>query len=206
MAAAGLLEEDEECDCLEKHPWAKRATIAAILIFFVASVFLLFWFVHPDSPPSEYWVKVPSAEGLERSAGAVAAPTFNLTLRVNNKDTSRVVCGRGDRVDVAYDGVPLAHGELPDFCVPPGTVGSVPVVASGDGLGLPDELYERMEGQRRRDERVSLAVHVRMHEITGSRGWPLLLSCTAVLRGQPEGPFLCEVFGPPHDEFFMPGV
>ncbi|OEL23655.1 hypothetical protein BAE44_0015324 [Dichanthelium oligosanthes] len=108
-------------------------------------------------PPSEYWVKVTGAEGLERSAGAVAAPTFDITLRVNNEGRSPQVCGRVVRVDVAYEGVPLAHGEVPDFCVPPGVVGSVPVVAAGEGLGLPDELYDRSHGEPTPAERGRVA-------------------------------------------------
>nr|TKW17025.1 hypothetical protein SEVIR_5G338500v2 [Setaria viridis] len=196
--AAGLLEDDDDqWDFIEKHPWAKHMVITIAILFFVASVSYLLWVDQPDFAPREYWVKVPGVEGLERSDDAVAAPTFNITLRVNTEGISRAVCGRGDRVDVAYEGVPLAHGDLPDFCVPPATVGSIPAVASSEGLGLPDELYERMERQRRRNERVKLAVHVRMHEITGSRGSPLLLSCTAILHGRPKGPFLCEVFGLP---------
>jgi hypothetical protein len=202
--AAGLLEDDDDqCDFLEKHPWAKHIAIAVVILF-VAYASYISWLTPYYFPPSEYWVKLTGVEGLDRSADAVVAPTFNITLRVNNKGISQVVCGRGDRVDVAYDGVPLAHGDLPDFCVPPPTVGSVPVVASGEGLGLPDELYERIERQRQRNERVSLAVHVRMHEITGSLGSPLLLWCTAVLHGRPNGPFLCEVFGP-RDDFTMTG-
>ena len=73
-----------------------------------------------------------------------------------------------------------------------GTVGSVPVVATSQGLGLPDELYERMEGQRRRRERVKLEVRVRIDDLTGSiSGSPLVLWCTAILHGQPKGPFIC---------------
>lgn len=54
------------------------------------------------------------------------------------------------------------HGvEGPDFCITRGVVSSVPVIATSEGLGLPDELCERMEGQRQRQERVALAVHVR---------------------------------------------
>jgi hypothetical protein len=81
----------------------------------------------------------------------------------------------------------------------------VPVVATGEGLGLPDELYKRMEGQRRRRERVQLAVEVRMHEITGNRGAPLLLRCTAILHGHQKGSFLCQVFGQPHDDLIYWG-
>ncbi|PAN28275.1 hypothetical protein PAHAL_5G142200 [Panicum hallii] len=193
MAAAGLLEDDDQRDFMEKHPCIAKAL--AILLCLALVPFFCIWGSQADFPPSEYWVKAPGVEGLERSADAVASPTFNIILRVNNKAVWQVVCGRGDRVDVAYEGVPLAHGELPDVCVPPGTVGSVPVVATGEGLGPPDELYERMEGQRRRRERVQ----VRMREITGNRGAPLLLWCPAILHGRPKGPFLCAVFGQPDD-------
>ncbi|PUZ54565.1 hypothetical protein GQ55_5G142200 [Panicum hallii var. hallii] len=197
MAAAGLLEDDDQRDFMEKHPCIAKAL--TILLCLPLVPFFCIWGSQADFPPSEYWVKVPGVEGLERSADAVASSTFNIILRVNNKAVWQVVCGRGDRVDVAYEGVPLAHGELPDFCVPPGTVGSVPVVATGEGLGPPDELYERMEGQRRRRERVQVAVHVRMREITGNRGAPLRLWCTAILHGRPKGPLLCAVFGQPDD-------
>ncbi|TVU34962.1 hypothetical protein EJB05_16821, partial [Eragrostis curvula] len=70
-------------------------------------------------------------------------------------------------------------------------VGSVPVVATSEGLGMPDELYESMETQRRRHERVPLAVHVRMSGMTGTGRSPILVWCTAVLHGQPAGPFVC---------------
>ncbi|RLN23783.1 hypothetical protein C2845_PM07G24430 [Panicum miliaceum] len=145
MAAAGLLEDDDQRDFMEKHPCIAKALAILLLLAFVP--FFCIWGSQVDFPPSEYRVKVPGVEGLERSADAVEAPTFNLTLRVNNEAVSRVVCGRGDRVDVAYEGVPLAHGERPDFCVPPGTVGSVPVVATGDGLGLPDDIIIIVKNQ-----------------------------------------------------------
>ncbi|OEL23660.1 hypothetical protein BAE44_0015321 [Dichanthelium oligosanthes] len=192
--AAGPSEDDDRHP-LERNPWIVFTMLTAVCSTMVLLLVwnILFGFVLP-----EFWVKVPGVEGLDRISvddDAVALPpTFNITLRVNNEGNRFwKICGKGDRVDVAYEDVPLAHGQLPDFCVPPGAVGSVPVVATGEGLGLPDELYDRMESQRRRNERVQLAVHVRMHEVTGSVDSSLLLWCTAVLHGRPEGPFLCPV-------------
>ncbi|KAL6614419.1 hypothetical protein ACP70R_036689 [Stipagrostis hirtigluma subsp. patula] len=199
--AAGILEDDETCGPVKTHPWwveriAQAFTVAITLVL----VLLLAYDIIFDFTPPEFWVKVPAVEGLGRSAGAAAAPTFNITLRVNNEG-NRVweVCGKGGGVEVEYAGVPLAHGELPDFCVPPGVVGSVPVVATSDGLGLPDALHERMQGQRRRGERVALSVRVRMHDLTGCGGSKLLLMCTGILHGQPKGPFVCPIFGKPPD-------
>nr|CAB3474399.1 unnamed protein product [Digitaria exilis] len=146
-----------------------------------------------DFFPPEFWVKLPAVEGLDRSTDAVTSPTFHITLRVNydRRGHQLPLCGEGGRVDVAYEGVPIAHGDLPEFCVPAGIVGSVPVVATSEGLGLPDELYERMESQRRRHERVQLAVRVRIDNLTGSGGSPVVLWCTTTLYGQPKGPFIC---------------
>ncbi|CAL4954320.1 unnamed protein product [Urochloa decumbens] len=206
MAAAGLLEEDGHPDLLERNPCAKRIVFTALAAVFSTLVLLAVWDILFGFVGPEFWVKIPGVEGLDRSVDATKPPTFNITLRVNNEGNRFwEICGKGGRVDVAYEDVPLAHGQLPDFCVPPGVVGSVSVVASGDGLGLPDELYDRMEWQRQRHgERVALAVHVRMHGVTGSGDSPLLLWCTAVLHGRPKGPFICPILGKPLDFFVMP--
>ncbi|KAG2592018.1 hypothetical protein PVAP13_5NG519500 [Panicum virgatum] len=190
MAAAGLLEDNDQQDFVEKHLWALECVAKSTSIHpaLFGSHALPLYLGHPGGLPA------PRCKGVlgevKWSAHATAAPTFNVTLRVNNKVVSRVICGRGDRVDVAYEGVPLAHGELPNFCVPPGTVCSVPIVAAGD--------------RRRRREHVQLAVNVGMHEITGNHGAPLLLRCTAILHGHRKEPFLYQVFGQPEDPFILP--
>ncbi|KAK3162074.1 hypothetical protein QOZ80_1BG0085040 [Eleusine coracana subsp. coracana] len=187
--AAGHLEDDEtgSADCL-----GITLTFAFMPGFFLIFICVPLYFNPGDT---EFWVKVSGVEGLDRSAVTVTAPTFNITLHVKNQGgyTSPQFCGKGGSVDVAYENVPLAHGELPEFCVPTGVVGLVPVVATSEGLGLPDDLYDRMESQRQRGERVTLAVHVKLREVPGSQGLPVLLWCTAVLHGQPEGPFVCPV-------------
>ncbi|KAG8055243.1 hypothetical protein GUJ93_ZPchr0001g32155 [Zizania palustris] len=151
---------------------------------------------HLQAP--DFWVKVPGhgIDDLERGTVAVAPPVFNVTLRVDNGVTRLPFCtGRASAV-VAYAGVQLAHADLPTgFCVPGRVVSSVPIVATSDGLGIPDELYERMESQRRRHERVSLEVQVKLEDCDGCGPFPAMLWCIAVLHGQPqEGPFRCPFF------------
>ncbi|XP_040384079.1 uncharacterized protein LOC121055529 [Oryza brachyantha] len=141
----------------------------------------------------EFWVRLApgtGVEGLERGPGAAAAPVFNVTLRVDNEATRRPFCAGRASAAVAYAGVQLGHADLPGgFCVPGQALSSVPIVATSDGVGVPGELYERMESQRRRRERVSLEVQVRLDDCFGRL--PKMLWCTAVLHGRPKGPFLC---------------
>lgn len=192
---AGLLDDDERA-FVDRHKKSANCIMAALLPIALCLPLLLLIVcgsVHDFWPP-EFWVKLPAVEGLDRSTDAVTGPTFHITLRVNydRRGHPDPLRGKGGRVDVAYEGVPIAHGDLPEFCVPAGIVGSVPAVAKSEGLGLPDELYERMENQRRRRERVTLAVRVRIDNLTGSStGSPVVLWCTATLYGQPKGPFIC---------------
>uniref|UniRef100_A0A0E0JP89 Uncharacterized protein n=1 Tax=Oryza punctata TaxID=4537 RepID=A0A0E0JP89_ORYPU len=105
----------------------------------------------PDIEGLETGTHVPGIEGLEKAGATAAAPVFNVTLRVDNEATRRAFCVGRASVAVSYAGVQLAHADLhAGFCVPGQVVGSVPIVATSDGVGIPDELYERMESQRRR--------------------------------------------------------
>jgi hypothetical protein len=195
MGAIHAEDEPRGCDP-EQHPWARW-------LLFAASMLLLGAICTMDSNTREYpeylpdfWVKLPAVEGLDRaSAGASRAPTFNITLRVDNWATGpwhfRAKTNGTGRVVVAYQGVPLAHADLPEFTVPGGIISSVPIVATSEGLGMPDELYDRMHSQRRRKELVKLAVHVSLE------GHGVLLWCTAILHGRPRGPFVCpKLYGP----------
>ncbi|TVU34981.1 hypothetical protein EJB05_16840, partial [Eragrostis curvula] len=190
--AAGLLEDETRGSEEGSFPWGGCIGITLSVGIFPAFALLICVLLYFNVEDPKFWVKLSGVQGLERSADAVTAPTFNITVRVDNQNNHhREFCGKGGGVDVSYAGVPLAHGEFTEFCVPPGVVGSVPVVATSEGLGLPDELYESMEIQRQRHERVPLAVHVRMRGMTGTGRSPILVWCTAVLHGQPAGPFVC---------------
>uniref|UniRef100_A0A0D9V697 Late embryogenesis abundant protein LEA-2 subgroup domain-containing protein n=1 Tax=Leersia perrieri TaxID=77586 RepID=A0A0D9V697_9ORYZ len=191
---AGLEDDDSSRDCLDGHPRLQCAVTMILTIICLVPFGLALW----DSiygcryRTPEFWVKVPRIEGLQRGPDAVAAPVFNVTLRVNNEAMRRpFYAGRASAV-VAYAGVQLAHADLPSgFCVPGQVVSSVPIVATSDGLGIPSDLYECMESQRRRNERVSLEVQVRLDDCRGRL--PVMLWCTSVLHGQPMGPFLCKI-------------
>jgi hypothetical protein len=162
--------------------------VALILFMLFFGVFLWNNMESPEFLP-EFWVKLPAVEGLDRaSTGASRAPTFNITLRVNAAGPwhFRAKTNGTGRVVVAYQGVPLAHAHLPEFAVPGGIISSVPIVATSEGLGVPDELYDRLQIQRRRKERVKLAVHLTLDDV--------LLWCTAILHGRPQGPFVCPRF------------
>ncbi|TVU34958.1 hypothetical protein EJB05_16817, partial [Eragrostis curvula] len=191
--AAGL-SEDETRSSSERNPWVECIGPALAIAFLPGFVLFIYGILHFNYETPDFWVKLSGVEGLDRSADAVTAPTFNVTVRVDNEwNNFWEFCGKGGSVDVSYAGVPLAHGEFPEFCVPPGVVGSVPVVATSEGLGLPDDLYESMESQRQRQEPVQLAVDVQMREVTGRGGSLILLWCTAVLPGQPAGTLVCGI-------------
>ncbi|CAM0883441.1 unnamed protein product [Alopecurus aequalis] len=184
--------EDEPGGCdMDKHPWAMCVLLFAL--FGALFTFTSYTVVLPEFLP-DFWVKLPAVVGLDRaSTGASRAPTFSITLRVANGAREPWHFGAKKngtgRVVVAYQGVPLAHADLPEFSVPGGIISSVPIVATSEGLGIPDELYDRMQIQRQRKERVKLSVHVTLDGV--------LLWCTAILHGQPQGPFVCpKLYGP----------
>ena len=182
---------------MDKHPCAQCMLLLAILLFYGAFFMFLSYNMEQPKYLPDFWVKLPAVEGLDRasSTGASRAPTFNITLRVDNGASrapwhfsANKMNGTG-RVVVAYQGVPLAHADLPEFTVPGAIISSVPIVATSEGLGMPDQLYDLMQTQRRRKERVKLAVHVTLDGV--------LLWCTAILHGQPQGPFVCpKLYGP----------
>ncbi|XBI65926.1 hypothetical protein VPH35_045648 [Triticum aestivum] len=168
--------ENEQGGNPEEHPCVRCAWVLAMIMWVLVCGFTIYSTEPPKYLP-QFWVKLPAVEGLDRGTVASRAPAFNITLR-----------GPG-RVVVAYAGVPLAHADLAEFTVPGQVISSVPIFATSDGLGLPDELYDRMQSQRRRRERVKLAVHVTLDGV--------LLWCTAILHGTPRWPFVCpRLYGP----------
>ncbi|RLN22375.1 hypothetical protein C2845_PM07G24790 [Panicum miliaceum] len=143
---------------------------------------------------------VSAYEGLDAdpAAGAGTASSFRVALRIGNELNRRPFCADRGAVTVSYAGVPLARAALPGFCVPGGSVGTVPVVTAGEGMrGVPAGLRRRMEEQRQRRERVPLSVQVTMEKFTGQSAAPapMLVWCRAMLDGQPVWPpSLCPRF------------
>jgi hypothetical protein len=145
-----------------------------------------------DSTPPEFSATVSGYEGLVRSAGAGAVPpAIRVALRVKNGNVWRH-CYKVHRAVAEYDGVPLASADLDGFCVPAKSVVEVPVLAAGEGLGMPDQLYKSLEGRRERQERVPLEVRLMLK---GNDSIPfMLLRCTAMLDGRPDLPSRCLLF------------
>lgn len=139
--------EDEQGGNPEEHPCVRCAWVLAMIMCVLVCGFMIYDMEPPEYLP-EFWVKLPAVEGLGRGTGASRPPAFNITLRVNNRAGEPWHFKGPGRVVVAYAGVPLAHADLPEFTVPGHVIGSVPILATSEGLGLPDELYDRMQSQR----------------------------------------------------------
>ncbi|KAK3162083.1 hypothetical protein QOZ80_1BG0085160 [Eleusine coracana subsp. coracana] len=177
---------------LRRHPHLDLALLPALLGAFIVA---FFWTRHA---PPEFSAAVSSVDGLEPSRSAEGPPTIGVTLRATNRYMWRF-CFKPGNVEVAYAGVPLARADLPGFCVPGWRgVAKLRVVAAGGGLGLPDALYQSVEAQRWRRERVPLTVRVRLEEDRVVRHnlltWPpVLLWCEAMLPPN-NGPSRCNTF------------
>ncbi|CAM0883439.1 unnamed protein product [Alopecurus aequalis] len=175
MGAIHTEDEPRGCD-LEKNPWAQRLAAFATITYLLFCVFVSYNMERPEYLP-DFWVKLPAVEGLDRaSTGASRAPTFKITLRVDNPagepwHFSAKKNGTG-RVVVAYQGVPLAHADLPEFSMPGGIISSVPIVATSEGLGMPDELAVRSHADPAPAEGAREAIGA------GDVGW-----CAAVVHG-----------------------
>jgi len=108
---AGLLDDDER-GFMERRNWS---TIVLSLFFIALCLTLLLLIVY-DSLPPEFWVKLSTVEGLDRSADAVTAPPFHRSTSPYESITTMAatmgsgpLCGKGDRLDVAYAGVPTSR-------------------------------------------------------------------------------------------------
>jgi len=184
---------------LRRNPNLRLALIPAIV---GALLLFICWQIYT---PPEFSVTVPRSQGLEppsKRRAAEGAPTFDVTLRARNRNVwehcFKPGAAGGSAAVVAYAGVPLARADLPGFCVPGMSVAKVRFVAAGAGLGMPESLYESLEAQRGRRERVQLTVRVRLdedrmlphHVPDASRS--LLVWCQAMLEGhRPSGPSRC---------------
>ncbi|CAD6237608.1 unnamed protein product [Miscanthus lutarioriparius] len=136
---------------LWRHPNLQLALIPAMV---GALLLLICWQIYT---PPEFSVTVSRPQGLE--------PTFDVTLRAKNRNVWEHCFKPGpSSAVVAYAGVPLSRADLPGFCVPGMSVARVRFVAAGAGPGMPESLYERLEAQRGRRERVQLTVRVRLDE------------------------------------------
>jgi hypothetical protein len=176
----------------QRHP--RLAGVLIVSVGLLAATVIIVVSLTMDSTTPEFSATVSGYDGLVRSAGAGATPpSFRVALRVKN-DNVWQHCFEA-RATVEYDGVPLAFADLDGFCVPAKSVVEVPIVATSEGLGMPDQLYRSLERRRERQERVPLEVRLMLEEkdtVMDVRS--MLLRCTAMLDGMPDLPSRCQAF------------
>ncbi|CAM0883459.1 unnamed protein product [Alopecurus aequalis] len=169
----------------------ERRLVVAMVVFYLvligaAAIAVLTGAIDASLP--KFSATISGYDGLVRSSSAAAAPpSFRVALRVKNTNYLWQHCFEARRAAVVeYEGVPLASADLDAFCVPARTVLEVPVVATSEGLGIPDQLYESLEGRRERQERVPLEVRLVLEEknTLNKALKSLLLRCTAMLDGR----------------------
>jgi hypothetical protein len=176
----------------QRHAQLFTVLVISFVLLVSAGITLLAFML--ESSPPEFSATVSGYNGLVRSAGAGATPpSFRVALRVKNDNVWRH-CFEA-RATVEYDGVPLAFADLDGFCVSAKSIVEVPVVATSEGLGMPDQLYMSLERRRERQERVPLEVRLMLEEKDTVRDIPsMLLRCTAMLDGMPDLPSRCQLF------------
>ncbi|KAF7030963.1 hypothetical protein CFC21_042381 [Triticum aestivum] len=180
---------DERQSVGQSHPVLAAVLLGSVVL---AATLMTVLAITLESTPPEFSATVSSFDGLDRRAGA--PPTFHVDLRVKNGNVWQH-CFEPAGAVVEYDGVPLASADLGELCVPARSVVDVPFMATGEGLGMPDRLYEHLDGLRRRQERVPLAVRLTLEEKDTTRQTrSMLLRCTAMLDGRPDLPSRCLLF------------
>jgi hypothetical protein len=180
---------------MEENIAQRLAGVLIVSVGLLAATVIIVVSLTMDSTTPEFSATVSSYDGLVRRAGAGATPpSFRVALRVKNGNVWRHCFAA--RATVQYDGVPLAFAsDLDGFCVPAKSVLEVPVVVSGEGLGMPDQLYASLQSRRERQERVPLEVRLMLEEKDTVKDLRfMLLRCTAMLDGRPDLPSRCLLF------------
>ncbi|TVU34953.1 hypothetical protein EJB05_16812, partial [Eragrostis curvula] len=84
--AAGLLEDETRGSEEGSFPWGGCIGITLSVGIFPAFALLICVLLYFNVEDPKFWVKLSGVQGLERSADAVTAPTFNITVRVDNQN------------------------------------------------------------------------------------------------------------------------
>lgn len=118
------------------------------LSFTLLFIVLPFYYLCYDIP-SEFSVQLTAIRGLDKPApGASISPAFNVTLHANNRRGTERCYQHGEAV-VSYAGFTIALGRVPGFCVPGKGAREMPFLAWADGVGLPEQVRDRMAVERR---------------------------------------------------------
>ncbi|KAF8677938.1 hypothetical protein HU200_046294 [Digitaria exilis] len=104
---------------------------------------------NPNNLPTTCSVELTGFRGLQAaSAPGATSPAFDLVVRVDNGHDFPVSHGGGDVV-VSYAGVPLARGRTPSFDVHAKEAVALPVNATSEGVGVPEDLLRLLMEERR---------------------------------------------------------
>ncbi|WVZ67663.1 hypothetical protein U9M48_016712 [Paspalum notatum var. saurae] len=104
----------------------------------------------PGNLPTTCSVELTGFKGLQAaSAPGATSPAFDLVVRVHNGHNFHVSHGGGDVV-VSYAGVPVARGRTPSFGLYAKEAVALPVNATSQGLGVPEDLFRLLTEERSR--------------------------------------------------------
>ncbi|KAI4976014.1 hypothetical protein ZWY2020_049621 [Hordeum vulgare] len=173
------------------------------LVMLIAGLLALVQAVIPEGDQYHYEIfRVPTFsidlagfDGLDGQTLAPSlSPTFNLTLHgVSYQSSGSLeICHQHGTVAVSYAGAVLAWGRVPAFCFGEHAHDRVGMVAMGAGVGLSDELGNRMASERRRSRSAEVDVDIVL-------GWnrvgfqKRLLSCRVKLDETSPQPSPCNV-------------
>lgn len=102
-----------------------------------------------DDRPTMYSVELVGAKGIRSALDPGAeSPAFKLLVHVDNGHVYGVAYDGGDLL-VSYAGIPLARGRIPAFDVDTKKAVTLAVDAASYGLGIPEDLFDRMSEDRR---------------------------------------------------------
>ncbi|CAO2191225.1 unnamed protein product [Urochloa humidicola] len=152
VEASGVIEPEPsgEPRCLTKPV---VASIACVGLAFAASLcFLVFMLMSAEAEfhkGAKFYVGVTAAEGMLDAAGspsaATATPSFNLSLRVDNRRADDETCTGNGALKILYAGLDVGWGTVPGLCVPGRDTGEVEVILSHPaGVALSHGMRDRM--------------------------------------------------------------
>ncbi|CAN6170028.1 unnamed protein product [Urochloa humidicola] len=146
-------DEDEASLCYRLVKAVLTPILFWVVIFYLATAILMIITaceainISQDNPMAST-VQLLGVKGLEPTlAPGAVSPAFDLLVRVDNGHIYDEYCESGD-ITVSYAGVPLARGQIPSFCVGSKATLSFTVNATGEALGLPDDVFRLVSAER----------------------------------------------------------
>ncbi|KAM3332823.1 hypothetical protein ACQJBY_028146 [Aegilops geniculata] len=187
---------DERQSFGQSHPVLAAVLLGSVVL---AATLMTVLAITLESTPPEFSATVSSFDGLDRRAGA--PPTFHVksTCASRTATCGGTASSRRARWWSTTACPSPARQRRSRRALRPGAERRGRALrghrrGAGDAR-RPDQLYERLDGLRRRQERVPLAVRLMLEEKdTVKQVRPWLLRCTAMLDGRPDLPSRCLLF------------